>query len=184
MTLPKQYGWLDTLGVLPRTIQEGLKLYGTLETPGPASSKAIMDWKIEIQAAGLSAVGYTSDAVAWCGLYAAVVALRAGKRPPDAPLWALNWRTFGKPVDPAGLGDVLVFKRPTPTGVAGHVGFYIAEDPACYHVLAGNQGDAVSIARIQRSRCVAMRSPAYSVRPASAVPYRMTATGAVSINEA
>lgn len=66
----------------------------------------------------------------------------------------------------------------------GHVGFYVAEDRDCFHVLGGNQHDAVSIARIERSRCVAMRRPAYAVTPTSAVPIHVAPDGDVSENEA
>jgi hypothetical protein len=41
---------------------------------------------------------------------------------------------------------VLVFERPG----GGHVGYYFGEDATAYHVLGGNQGDAVTIARIAR----------------------------------
>jgi hypothetical protein len=50
---------------------------------------------------------------------------------------------------------VLVFQRPG----GGHVGFYVGEDATAYHVLGGNQGDAVTIARIAKARCVARRWP-------------------------
>lgn len=177
--LPR-YVWLESIQVLPRTIQEGLKLYGTQEAPGAADNPVIMGWIKELKAAGVSLVGYNADAIPWCGLFAGVVVRRAGKQPVPAPLWALNWRNFGISIKTPGLGDVLVFRREA----GGHVGFYIAEDRDCYHVLGGNQADGVNILRIERSRCVAARSPAYSVRPGSAVPIRMKADGVVSFNEA
>lgn len=175
MTVPAKYTWLYNLE-LPRTIAEGLKLYGVTEKPGKADSPTIMGWVTETKIAG-----YYADAVPWCGLYAAVVALRAGKPIPEGPLWALNWKKFGVAVfEDASLGDVLVFKRPG----GGHVGFYIAEDATHYHVLGGNQGDAVSIIRIAKSRCVAVRRPAYKNKPAAVRPYKMAASGAVSTDEA
>jgi uncharacterized protein (TIGR02594 family) len=180
MALPALYHWLAGIAVPPRTIAEGLTLLGTVETPGAANNPVIIGWRDELRAAGCLVEGYSGDAVPWCGLFAALVVLRAGKRPVAAPLWALNWRRFGREAARAALGDVLVFQRPG----GGHVGFYIAEDRDCFHVLGGNQHDAVSIARIERSRCVAMRRPPYAVRPASAVPISISATGAISTNEA
>jgi len=50
---------------------------------------------------------------------------------------------------------VLVFDR----AGGGHVGFYVGEDLTSYDVLGGNQGDRVSIMRLEKSRCVARRWP-------------------------
>ena len=36
--LPKNYQWLNDIGVLPRTIQEGLALFGTTEVQGQANN--------------------------------------------------------------------------------------------------------------------------------------------------
>lgn len=174
-----RFEWVRDVKECPRTVWEGIKLIGTVEVPGSASSPIIMGWRDELINAGVNITGYTSDAVPWCGLFAALVVLRAGKRPVEAPLWALNWRLFGVPGSPPSLGDVLVFKRPTPTGVAGHVGFYIAEDATRYYVLGGNQSDAVSIAPQRKSNCVAVRSPAYTNRPHGATPRHITAAGTV-----
>jgi hypothetical protein len=52
-------------------------------------------------------------------------------------------------------GAVLVFEREG----GGHVGFYVGEDGTSYHVIGGNQGDAVSVARIAKTRLVASRWP-------------------------
>lgn len=173
--LPAPYAWLASEGA-PRMIVEALKLYGTKETPGPGDNDVILDWARET---GLAHI-YNHDAVPWCGLFAAVVAQRAGKAIPNGPLWALNWGHFGHDVPAAMLGDVLVFKRPG----GGHVGLYVGEDAEAYHVLAGNQGDAVSISRIAKSRCVAIRRPDYHVKPANVRVIHLAADGALSTNEA
>ena len=177
MGFPKGYEWLGTVGALPRTIQEGLKLLGTVETRGPASNPAIMAWAKEV---GLAST-YSDDAVPWCGLYSAIVAKRAGKNIPGGPLWARNWLKFGSAPRDAGLGDVLIFQRP---GGGGHVGFYVAEDATAYHVLGGNQSDAVTITHIAKSRCIGARRPSYNAQPASVKAYRVAAGGALSTNEA
>jgi cell wall-associated NlpC family hydrolase len=96
------------------------------------------------------------------------------------PLWARNWARYGQKSPQASLGDVLVFQRPT----GGHAGIYIAEDPQCYHVLGGNQSNAVTITRIMKSRCIAVRRPRYVAQPASVRPYHVAASGAISSNEA
>jgi fatty acid/phospholipid biosynthesis enzyme len=80
---------------------------------------------------------------------------------------------------------VLVFSRKVAGGYAGHVGIYVAEDASAFHVLGGNQGDAVSVARVAKDRCVAVRRPAFATAlPASAKPYRVATGGALSTNEA
>ncbi|WGG59349.1 hypothetical protein [Brucella intermedia] len=68
--------------------------------------------------------------------------------------------------------------------VTGHVGLYVGEDYGAFHVLGGNQSDGVTITRIARERCIAIRRPAYRKAPASAKPVQLAAHGVLSINEA
>ncbi|CAN5333696.1 TIGR02594 family protein [soil metagenome] len=176
MKYPKGYEWLGNVGQLPRTISEGLALLGTIETPGTADNPVIIGWANEV---GLSKT-YSDDSIPWCGLFAAVVAKRAGKAVVGGPLWARNWAKFGEETGKPSLGDVLVFQRDG----GGHVGFYVAEDSIAYHVLGGNQSDKVSIARVAKARCVATRRPGYTLAPASVRPYHVSASGSLSENEA
>lgn len=173
--LPAAYAWLNKL-VVPRTIGEALNLYGVTEKVGAANNPEIMAWANEC---GIT--GYNADSIPWCGLFAAVVVKRAGKAVVAKPLWARDWAHFGVVPAAAGLGDVLVFSR---EGGGGHVGFYVAEDDTAYHVLGGNQGDKVSIVRIAKQRCIAVRRPAYNTQPESVKPYRVAASGSLSRNEA
>lgn len=171
-----KYKWLTTIGILPKTISEGLKLLGTVETPGVKNNPIIMGWAKEL---GIDK-SYSADSIPWCGLFAAIVTKRAGKEPVKDPLWARNWAKFGKESSTPGLGDILVFVRDG----GGHVGFYVAEDSTAYHVLGGNQSDAVTITRIAKSRCVAARRPEYTVKPLSVKSYVVAAEGTLSTNEA
>ncbi|RZL83684.1 MAG: hypothetical protein EOP66_03605 [Sphingomonas sp.] len=68
---------------------------------------------------------------------------------------AKSWATWGVNLRAERLapGAVLVFERPG----GGHVGFYVGEDATAYHVLGGNQGDRVTVARIEKERCIARR---------------------------
>lgn len=179
--IPNAYAWLTKIGQLPRTISEALKLLGVAEITGRGSNKTILAWRDELNAAGVTIAGYSDDDIPWCGLFAAIVAHRAGKAVPKKPLWARNWAGFGVAAWPAALGDVLVFERP---GGGGHVGFYVAEDESAYHVLGGNQGNRVSITRIAKDRCIAHRRPIYNKAPDSVVPRVVKASGALSRNEA
>lgn len=177
--LPSAYRWLDSVSGLPATIREARRDFGVVETPGPADSPIILGWAKEV---GLSKT-YADDAIPWCGLFAAVVAKRAGWDVVTNPLWARNWQFFGVKVaiEDAALGDVLVFVRDG----GGHVGFYVGEDATAFHVLGGNQSDAVTITRILKSRCIAVRRPKWRfAQPAGVVKRWLKSTGAVSTNEA
>ncbi len=71
------------------------------------------------------------------------------------PYWARNWLLFGQQVPPI-LGAVLVFER----GSGGHVGVAMGQDETHFFVLGGNQSDAVTLARIAKSRLLGARWPA------------------------
>lgn len=174
--IPQQYRWLNTIGTLPRMVDEALKLFGTIETPGSGNNPTIMAWAKET---GLTAI-YTADSVPWCGLFMATVAKRAAKNFPSSPLWALSWAKFGVEGGQPRLGDVLTFTR----NGGGHVGLYVGEDKAAYHVLGGNQGDAVSFTRIDKARLYRVRRPAYNIAPPTVRPFVLQPTGGLSENEA
>lgn len=176
VALPQQYRWLNTLGDLPRMVTEALKEFGLIETPGVANNPTIMAWAKET---GLGNI-YTADSVPWCGLFMAVVARRAAKQFPSSPLWALSWSKFGVEAGQPRLGDVLTFTRKG----GGHVALYVGEDKTAYHVLGGNQGDAVGFTRIDKARLYRVRRPAYNQAPATARPFVLAATGSLSENEA
>lgn len=97
----------------------------------------------------------------WCGDFVETC-IRIGL--PDEPLlgalgtnpyWARNWLLFGQTVQPI-TGAVLIFER----GSGGHVGFAFGQDDTHFYVLGGNQSDAVTIARITKSRLLGARWPA------------------------
>jgi len=176
MNLPNDYVWLlNEPG--PKMLLEALKLYGTTEAPGEGDNPVILEWAKEV---GLDKV-YKHDATAWCGLFMAVVAKRAGKQlPPGGPLWALNWGQFGDKVeDGPKLGDILVFKR----AGGGHVTLYVGEDDECYHCLGGNQSDMVNIVRKPWSRIYAIRRPHYNIQPANVRKIILDSNGSIDEKE-
>jgi uncharacterized protein (TIGR02594 family) len=176
MNLPVQYKYLEKEDG-PKMLLEALKLYGIKEQLGNDDNADILSWANET---GLARV-YSSDSIPWCGLFIAVVAKRAGKEFPPNPLWALNWAKFGHGTNKPMLGDVVVFKRPT----GGHVALYAGEDRTHYHVLGGNQSDAVTITRIAKNRAVAFRRAVYSIGvPANVRKIELAANGPISANEA
>lgn len=176
MNLPKSYDWLKFEGA-PRHLLKALELYGVEEKVGTANNPVIMGWAKEV---GLGNT-YKADSIPWCGLFMAVVMKRASREPVKDPLWAMNWTNFGVPINKPMLGDVLIFTR----NGGGHVGIYIGEDRAAYHVLGGNQGNAVNVKRIAKERLTAVRRPAYNLQPANIRRIELTNTGGgLSINEA
>jgi uncharacterized protein (TIGR02594 family) len=178
--LPAAYAWLDGHIGLSRILVEARALIGVLEVKGDGNNPTILAWAEEV---GLAKV-YRHDATAWCGLFLAVVAKRAGWPVVKDPLWARNWINFGRRVedDQEALGDVLVFTRP---GGGGHVGLYVGEDDTAFHVLGGNQGDAVSIVRIAKDRLIGARRPKWrTAQPPGVVKVRLRASGQLSGNEA
>jgi uncharacterized protein (TIGR02594 family) len=183
MNLPTQYQWLTELRDLPNTIKLALVEYGVQELVGRGSNKTIIAWRDELNLAGVKIKDYSDDDIAWCGLFAAIICYRRKGIAEEVikdPLWARNFAKYGVKSPQASLGDVLVFVRPE----GGHVGFYVGEDSTCYHVLGGNQGNKVSIARVLKSRCIAVRRPPYVTVPKAVKPYHLASSGTISNNEA
>lgn len=180
--LPGAYAWLnDEPG--PRILNEFVKIHGTVEQVGPGSNPTILAWAREV---GLEKV-YRDDAVAWCGLAMAYVAGQAGwdNAPRGNALLARNWQHWGNPAEVPMLGDVLVFWRGSRTGIKGHVGVYVGEDDAAFHLIGGNQADKVSIKRLSRSRLLQARRCAWRInQPANVRRVRLAPNGELSADEA
>lgn len=142
----------------PAWLVAARQLINSREAAGAANSLTILGWAKHLGARVLGIV-YNADSVPWCGLFVAHC-LRAGGvdlSTMKVAVRAKAWATWGEPVtaDRVTPGVILVFERPG----GGHVAFYVGEDKAFYHVLGGNQGDAVNIMKIAKSRCIARRWP-------------------------
>lgn len=136
-------------------LQEAFHLLGTREKPGAGSNEAILGW-----AHDLELTSYNDDDIPWCGLFVAhcIGSQLLEETLPGKPLGARNWAKFGNDTKPQ-LGGVMVFWRQSKTSGLGHVGFYWAEDDDAYHILGGNQSNAVTIARLQKDRLLEARWP-------------------------
>jgi uncharacterized protein (TIGR02594 family) len=112
----------------------------------------------------------------WCGeLVATAIALTLPDEAlPSNPYWALNWSAFGRPVSPS-VGAILVFHRPG----GGHVGFCEGQAGDHWIVRGGNQSDSISVARVAKARCVAIRWPA--TYPMPSTPAWTTGTNAAGV---
>lgn len=170
--LPKNYAWLNNEGA-PRMLVELLALYGTREQPGTGDNPVILQWAKEV---GLASV-YKHDETAWCGLTIALAAHRAtwDSNPKGNALWARNWAYWGNPAPRAMLGDVLVFPR----GTGGHVAMYVGEDDSSYHILGGNQSDAVGFMRHDKNPLAIRRAPWRYLQPPNVRVIKLQSTGAI-----
>lgn len=121
----------------------------------------------------------------WCGdAVDTAIALALPDEPrPGAlgqnPYWARNWLHLGMACLPC-YGAVAVFVRYG----GGHVGFLVGEDTTHYHVLGGNQGNTVSVVRIDKKRCLGTRWPSTTKAKRRPLPAMSPASAGVSVNEA
>jgi uncharacterized protein (TIGR02594 family) len=122
--------------------------------------------------------------IPWCGAFVATCfrQWRSDIVLPDNPLGARNWGSFGSACSPV-FGSVLTFWRGSKSGWQGHVGFYHGEDATHFHVLGGNQSDAVTVSRVSKSRFLNARWP--TGEPMTGQRVYLSAAGApVTTNEA
>lgn len=134
--------------------EEAFNLIGTRERPGPGSNRKLLQWAKDLN------IDYEDDDIPWCGLFVGhcIGATLPDEESPVRLLSARSWRRFGESCAPM-RGAVLVFWRGSPEGGLGHVGFYHSEDKDAYHLLGGNQSNAVSLARVSKKRLLAARWP-------------------------
>lgn len=168
--LPTKYAWLNAEPG-PKMLREAIALHGTKEFVGPNHNPVILGWAREI-----GEPGYSSDEIAWCGLFVGICAHRAGwdARPKGNALWARNWAHWGNPADRPMLGDIMVFPR----GAGGHVALYVGEDATHFHILGGNQGNEVSIVRKPKVPLIACRrAPWRAVQPPNVRRVLLSAAG-------
>lgn len=169
------YDWLKAERS-PKILVEAVKHIGVKEIVGKEHNPEIMQW-----AKDLGVSWYTNDEIPWCGLFIAHCAKSAGVQVVKSPLRALSWAEYGTAVDDPMLGDILTFKRDG----GGHVGIYVGEDEKYYHVLGGNQSNAVNVTRIVKSRLYKARRTAWKVaQPSNVRKVYLEAKGTISTNEA
>ena len=147
---------------------------GVKEVPGPKSNTVIVGWLRRLRS------WIDNDSVPWCGSFVAAVMQEAGLPYPKEFPRAKSWADWGANLRSTHVapGAVLVFSRDG----GGHVGFYVGEDATAYHVLGGNQGNAVNVTRIAKVRCIAIRWP--KGEPVNGGPVRLAVNGELSRNEA
>ena len=147
---------------------EGLK-----EIPGPRHNQTIIRWLGKLKA------WWSDDETPWCGVFVAHCMQESWLPFPKFYMRAKAWSDYGSLLrrDRLAPGAILVFDR----AGGGHVGFYVGEDAGHYFVLGGNQGNAVNVMKLGKSRLVASRWP--KGEPVIGKPVYMNG-GTVSTNEA
>jgi uncharacterized protein (TIGR02594 family) len=136
---------------------------GVEEIAGRDSNAAVVSWLREI------APWASGDEIPWCSAFATHIAKHLGLPYPKGALGlrARAWLAIGAPIqlsDARAEEDVVILKRgrgnqPGPETIdwPGHVGFYAGHTPGEVHVLGGNQGDAVTLARFPSGDVLGVR---------------------------
>jgi uncharacterized protein (TIGR02594 family) len=139
----------------PKWLTAARKEVGTKEGPGPANSKTVLNYYVEASHPEIH-----TDDVAWCAAFVNAM-LKRGDVKGNGSLSARSFESWGQPCpnnNPV-LGCVGVKKR-AGSSWQGHVGFVVGANKTTIFLLAGNQGDKVSIASFPRNEFTAFRWPA------------------------
>ena len=157
--------------------EEARRHLGLRETAGKATNATISTWLKRLNAS------WGDDETPWCGTFVGwcIAATLTAEPLPANPFGARSWLAFGAPAKPQ-RGAVMVFSRPG-SAWSGHVGFYAGEDGEAFHVLGGNQSDAVTIARIRKARLIGARW-SRTAAPPSGATVAAPPKGSISSNEA
>jgi uncharacterized protein (TIGR02594 family) len=157
----------------PRWLKIARSYNGLREVRGPKHNPVILRWLEKLRA------WWRDDETPWCGVFVAHCMQEAGLPYPTLYMRAKAWSDYGARLRPQFLapGAILVFDR----AGGGHVGFYVGEDATHYHVLGGNQANAVNIMRLGKGRLLASRWP--KGEPVLGKPVHLKG-GVVSTNEA
>lgn len=121
--------------------------------------------------------------IPWCGAFVGTC-LKQWKPDIEVPanmLGARQWGNFGEACKPQ-VGAVLTFWRGSRNGWQGHVGFMAGQDRDTFHVLGGNQSNAVTITRLDKARLLQSRWPKGHSQPM--LTGHGTLAGSISTNEA
>ena len=114
----------------------------------------------------LDAKWVKDDATPWCSAFANFIAFLLGL-PRSKSLSARSWLRVGTPIElfeARQENDIVILKRgsgnqpgPDVLDAPGHVGFFAGRAPGEVLLLAGNQGNEVSIDRFPSDRVIGVR---------------------------
>jgi uncharacterized protein (TIGR02594 family) len=161
-------------GSNPRWLEIAKGYVGLKEIPGAKHNTVIQSWLARLGA------WWRDDETPWCGVFVAHCLREAGLPLPQNWMRARAWADYGSNLRSTHVapGAILVFARQG----GGHVGFYAGEDSSYFYVLGGNQSNAVTISKIAKARCIAIRWP--KGEPVVGGPKRIALNAEVTTNEA
>ncbi len=137
------------------------ELVGLKEIIGSRHEAKILQFFAEAGHAGIK-----DDETAWCAAFLNAMLRRAGYAGTGS-LAARSFLTWGEKLTKPKIGCIVVFKRGNSTW-QGHVGFVVGITATTLQVLAGNQGNAVSIQPFPiDSSVLGYRWPAVKSAPAA-----------------
>ena len=106
---------------------------------------------------------------AWCAAFTGDCLERAGLPSTESGA-ARSYASWGNGIAAPRVGCVVVLWREFVKGPHGHVGFFEREDSKGIWILAGNQGNAVTVKPFPRRRLLALRWPTRSMLAAVSAP--------------
>ena len=127
---------------------------GIHEISGPEANAFIVEC---LESTNLDRRDAISDETAWCSAFVNRIMQLAGVEGTNSA-WARSWLDWGRePTDAEfGEGVIVVLERGPHSG---HVGFLVDWEDGRVKLLAGNQGDAVSLAWFPMDRVLGYRIP-------------------------
>lgn len=129
---------------------------GVKETPGPVSTKRILEYR----AMADMHLGGDDGQVPWCAIFVGAMLRMAAVAIVGANAMARSWLKWGVAIDAPAPGAVVVFKSASRPAPAGHVGFATGRWTTTHvEILGGNQGDRVSVALFERENVLGYRWP-------------------------
>jgi uncharacterized protein (TIGR02594 family) len=137
----------------PRWLELAWADLGVAEAPGAANNPRVVRYYAD---AGHPEVD--ADEVAWCAAFVGACLERAGVASTRS-LMARSYLAWGDALDDPRTGAIAVLSRGNDPSL-GHVGFLVGQTTDNIVLLAGNQGDAVSVQAFPRARLVGLRWPA------------------------
>lgn len=140
-------------GNVPPWLTIAYKELGQREIPGSAHNPRILEyWR---------AVGdyrIQDDETDWSSAFVEWSLNQAGIKGTQSAS-NRSWTAWGRPLLEPAIGCVVIFWRDSPSGMSGHVGFFVGEGADGLIVLGGNQSNSVSLATFSKSRVLAYRMP-------------------------
>ena len=147
----------------PRWLELAWADLGVAEGPGEANNPRVVRYYAD---AGHPEV--RADEVAWCAAFVGACLERAGVGSTRS-LMARSYLAWGEALAEPRTGAITVLSRGDDPSL-GHVGFLVGLTASDIVLLAGNQGDAVSVQAFPRSRVVGVRWPSSAAATPPSAP--------------